>query len=79
MKKLFVKYFHELTEPEFEELCKIHPHWTYSELEKRYPQPPWCNYPEAIMGLMGCWSLIGFMVKDKKYCSKCECLMKVPK
>jgi hypothetical protein len=74
--KLFIKYFHELTRPEYRKFCKGNPHMTYAEIEKRYPQPPWCNYPEAVMGVMGCWSLTSFMVKGREYCVTCDCLKK---
>ena len=71
-----IKYFHELTEKEFKEISKKNPHMTYRTLGKKYPQPPWCNYPDAVYGIMGCWSLTGFLVKDKKYCKNCDCLRK---
>lgn len=70
-----IKYFHELTEKEFKALVKKHPHMTNQEFAKLYPQPPWCDYPDATYGMMGCWSLCSFMVKDKKYCKGCECLI----
>ena len=65
-----MKYFHELTKKEFLKLVgKI----TWEELAKLHPQPPWCQYPNAIEGFMGCWSLMKFMVKNEEYCKKCDC------
>ena len=65
------KYFHELKEPEFQEL--VDSHMTYAELERDYPQPKWCGYPNANQGVMGCWSLVGFMVTGEEYCKECDC------
>ncbi len=72
----FIKFFHELTEVEFKKLVKKHPHMTNAQFAMAYPQPPWCNYPDATYGIMGCWSLTSFMVKDKKYCKNCDLLIK---
>ena len=69
----FIKYFHELTEDEFKVILKENRGRTYAWLARRYPQPTWCNYPDAAMGIMGCWSLISFMVKNKEYCVGCDC------
>jgi hypothetical protein len=76
MKLKFVKYFHELTKKEFESIRKKNPRMTYGECAKLYPQPTWCNYPDATFGVMGCWSLIYFMVTGKDYCRDCECFIK---
>ncbi len=77
--KKFVKYFHELTKEEYAKLCRQKPPITYGDLAKMYPQPKWCNYPGATYGMVGCWSLVDFMVEDEKYCKKCECYRKVKK
>ena len=66
-----IKYFHELTEAEFNEIVKENITW--EECAKRYPQPKWCNYPDAVCGVMGCWSLMGFMVTNEDYCKNCDC------
>ena len=70
-----IKYFHEITADEYKELieCGL----TYEQLASQHPQPEWCNYPEAIMGSMGCWSLISFrggkcLVTGEEYCKKCD-------
>jgi len=64
-------YFHELTEDDFNQLLltKI----TWGELEERFPQPVWCTYPEAVRGMMGCWSLVDHMVTGEDYCKACDC------
>lgn len=79
-----IKYFHELTKEEFDKLLKEKITW--GECAKRYPQPKWCAYPEAIQGAMGCWSLmdvvdespIGIKI-SRKYCRKCDCYRSRPK
>lgn len=71
------KYFHELTESEFNELFETK--MTWGECAKEYPQPEWCSYPEAVQGVMGCWSLMGFMVTGRSYCKNCDCYIKKAK
>ena len=68
-----IKFFHELTKEEFDELKKIK--MTWFEFEKKYPRPNWCAYPEAVRGFTGCWSLMGFRVSDKKSCGGCDCVI----
>jgi hypothetical protein len=69
-----IKYFHKLTEEEFDELVKQK--MTWEEVAKKYQQPKWCDYPDAVCGPMGCWSLMMFLVKNKKYCRDCDCFNK---
>ena len=49
--------------------------WTWKQLYKHYKQPPWCQYPDALRGIMGCFSLIGEGSETKDYyknkCNKC--------
>jgi hypothetical protein len=66
-----IKYFHELTNEEFGKLCKTKPQ-TWEEFSKDYPQPKWCSYPNAVCGVMGCWSLMGHLVTGRNYCKKCD-------
>jgi hypothetical protein len=63
-----IKYFHELTDEEFEKLKKTGVHW--NDLPKNYPQPKWCMYSDALNAEMGCWSLVYRMGVNKEYCSK---------
>lgn len=69
-----IKYFHELTKEEFDELVKQRMIW--AECAKKYPQPKWCNYPEAVCAILGCWSLTGFKVTGEDYCKDCDCYIK---
>ena len=66
-----IKPFHELTAEEFKTLVEAK--MTWGELEEKYPQPEWCNYPEATRGLMGCWSLISHLVTGRDFCKNCDC------
>jgi hypothetical protein len=66
-----IKYFHELTKEEFSKL--IESKITWGECAKEYPQPIWCGYPDALAGMMGCWSLTDFKIKNKKSCYSCDC------
>ncbi len=63
------KYFHELTQEEIENLKG-----SCEKIAKDYPQPDWCEYPDAIAGAMGCWGLVLGRVRDqgKAYCEQCE-------
>lgn len=71
-KKSKIKYFHELSDFEYERLkdCGI----TWGQLSKLHPQPKWCKYPSAVNGPIGCCSLMGFLIKTIDNCSDCECI-----
>ena len=52
---------------------------TWGDIQKEFSQPEWCNYPDALQGEMGCWSLVD-MGKDglrtkisHKLCKGCDC------
>lgn len=66
-----IKYFHELTKEEFQALVDSKK-YTWGMLAHDYPQPEWCNYPNATEGHMGCWSLMSHLVKDRAWCKDCE-------
>ena len=66
-----IKYFHNLTQEEFGKLVKRG--MTWQECAKLYPQPKWCEYPNAVCGMMGCWSLMSHIIKNYKSCENCEC------
>jgi len=71
-----MKYFHELTAEEILNLnhCGI----TWAELSELHPQPAWCQYPGALDGLMGCWSLIMNREKiNEDFCQNCELYVSV--
>jgi hypothetical protein len=64
-----MKNFHEVTEEEFKGMCDSKKTW--ADIKKEYKQPDWCDYPEALDGIMGCWSLTGRKVKKQSYCIGC--------
>lgn len=66
-------YFHEAVPGGFDTLKVEHPEWKIQTVIDRYASPEWCRYPDAVGGIMGCWSLIGGMVKDEGYCRNCDC------
>jgi hypothetical protein len=69
-------YFHEASQKTVSTLVKNHATW--GDIMEQYQQPEWCNYPEALSGSMGCWSLTdlskgGFRKKiSKEWCSGCD-------
>jgi hypothetical protein len=69
-----MKYWHEISKEEYEKL-KIKGKIDLNEFVKEYKQPDWCNYPEALRGKMGCWSLFYHPeIINKEYCKDCnEC------
>ena len=52
---------------------------TIGEYLKKFKQPDWCAYPDALAGMMGCWSLVdnrpnGLRTKiSRKFCKGCDC------
>ena len=65
-------YFHLLPAADFERLKAAGKTWSYAM--KHYRQPDWCGYPNALDGMMGCWSLVWRQVTGEAYCAKgCEC------
>lgn len=61
-----MKPFHETTPEEREGL-------TIQQAMERYTQPKWCDYPEALDGRMGCWSLLSNpSAITPDYCKNCE-------
>lgn len=46
---------------------------TWGWLSERYRQPDHCTYPDALAGLMGCWSLIDApWTRTRKRCFYCD-------
>jgi len=68
------EYFHELTDEQWETLKASG--MTWNEAAKRFKPPAWCS-EQAAVDPMGCWSLVGRMVKDEDYCKDCD-LHKTP-
>ena len=71
------RYFHELEQTEIDTL--ISDKKTVGYIMKNYKQPEWCNCPEALSMIMGCWSLCdlskdGLRTKiSKDFCKDCDC------
>ncbi len=73
------KYWHELTAKEFDKIKDKS--WSY--IQKNYQQPDWCEYINALEGIMGCWSLVFLITGRKehkkisrKFCKSCDCMKK---
>ncbi len=71
-------FFHELSQSEIDVLIANKSTWP--DIMDKYSQPSWCNYPEALSGVMGCWSLTDLSEKSlrksisKEWCKSCpEC------
>lgn len=70
------KYFHELSQEEIEQL--VSEKKTVAYVVDTYKQPDWCDYPEALNGDMGCWSLMdlepdGLRTKiSRDFCKNCD-------
>ena len=63
-------YFHELSD---EEKAEAKSHGTVGEFLEKYKQPDWCQYPEALAGQMGCWSLIlSCSISSPDDCKLCD-------
>jgi len=65
-----MKYFHQLTDKEYADL--VASGISMGECAKQHPQPKWCEYPDAVYGLMGCWKLcLERNIKTIKDCRNC--------
>jgi hypothetical protein len=68
------KYWHQIELEQQEEILKT-PGLTVQEFLDTYDQPDWCNYPDALDGPMGCWSLLfSKSVRSIKDCGNCDCI-----
>ena len=65
-----MKFFHELTREEFSQM--VGSGMTWDECAAKHPQPPWCQYPNAVQGEMGCWSLMDFRVIGVESYADCD-------
>lgn len=66
------RYFHLLPKGEFKRLCAEGMTWR-GLIDAGYVQPDWCDYPNALDGMMGCWSLLYGRVSGEQYCNDCDC------
>ena len=62
--------FHELSEKEFDEMKEQGKTWR--DIMDRYHQPEWCEYPYALSGSLGCWSLVSMRITCKTDCGNCD-------
>ena len=71
-------YWHELRDSTIKRAIKNK--MTIAESIRRYKQPVWCSYPNALEGIMGCWSLVdAFGLRHKispEYWGDCDCYIK---
>ncbi len=62
------KYWHEVTDEEYNSLIKKKV--TIKYVVKNYLPPEWCNMPNAIHPKLGCWMLVKRKVTKEK-CKDC--------
>jgi len=66
-------YYHEISKEELEDGKKL----SVQQFLKKYSQPDWCDYPDALVPTLGCWSLVYFRESiSENFCSNCECFNK---
>ncbi len=72
------RYWHELKDSTIKNMQRKHFNW--GNVMEKYLQPKWCSYPDALEGIMGCWSLVDFFDLRHKisidYCKGCDCFIK---
>lgn len=73
--KKYKPFWHRLSKYDQEYILNklVHSKVTYKQFMKRYRQPDWCGYPEALCGLMGCWGLMGGSIHREDDCCNCDC------
>lgn len=67
-------FWHEASEEEIISFMEAGATW--EDVMQKYAQPKWCNYPKALEGALGCWSLTFPETRIKicsAYCKDCEC------
>jgi len=69
------RYWHELSREEQERI--IDEGITIGELMRKYKQPKWCTYTDALQGQMGCWSLVWGDIHSEEDCKGCDCYKEV--
>lgn len=70
-----MKYWHEATDEELKAL--VEKGTTIKQVNEQYIQPDWCDYPGALDGMMGCWSLTDVLGLrhsiSHEFCKTCPC------
>jgi len=64
------KYFHEITDEEFQSLIDRKATWI--AISQAYLQPEWCDFPGALEGMFGCMSLVNRVGVNQVFCRTCE-------
>lgn len=63
--------FVDITDDEWVDLATSGATW--GDINERYHQPQWCDYENALDGIMGCWALVTRQIKTIEDCKDCEC------
>ena len=69
-----MRYWHTLADSTINKLRAKGATW--QQVIDGYKQPDWCTYPEALAGVMGCWSLTDPKIRheiSEEYCANCDC------
>ena len=70
-----MKYLHSASNAQIKKL--LDSNITIGQLKEQYQQPKWCGYPDALDGVIGCWSLTDLNGLRKrispKFCKSCDC------
>lgn len=73
-----MKYWHEESREVLQQLADQSITW--EEIMHMYEQPDWCDYPKALSGGAGCWSLVDWSGEHPKrecisleFCKGCDC------
>lgn len=67
------KYWHEISDEEFESLYRDHKTWEF--IENNYLKPFWCNDTDALFFDLGCCYLLDKDLRKNisvDYCSRCH-------
>ncbi len=72
MGKTVKRYWHTL--PLGAQRAVLHSRLTWGQFMRRYRQPPWCSYHEALRGDYGCWSLLSLYGEDQRVRSEADCV-----
>lgn len=66
-------YLHEINGSIWDYISKFKRKRIKKKKFKNLLSPEWCTYPEALNGMMGCWSLCyGKIKKTDEVCVNCE-------
>ena len=72
-------YWHKLKDSTIKRAIKNK--MTIKESMHRYKPPDWCRYPNALEGVIGCWSLMDTLGLRHEisidYCKGCDCFKEI--